>query len=356
VSAPELASGPRAWWRFRVFAFLLLGLAGVDALLATQRDRWRAYSPDDYREKRHLVGRAAPDLLLVGGSPVSEGLDPSAFDGLVWRGTAFERPFNYGLPGGTTTEFWHALKNGVRRPPRLLVYGITASDLNDRRQEPHGAYALMTGADLADWCRDRPRSAEWAARQFAQGKLSRSWQLFRYRNAVRLWAADAAERLWPGSFPETAAEARRNLAFSEALRRPGAFARAPGFLHGRYDVKKATGAELPPFDFFNRYRIDGGHLGCLHRLLDWSAGRGVEVVLVDMPVTADLEEKWYAAEFAQYRDKLAEIERARSLTVIRATREAVGLTDAHFADQIHLNADGSARLSAWLRDRLEAVR
>ncbi|HET6573999.1 MAG TPA: hypothetical protein VFG68_10385, partial [Fimbriiglobus sp.] len=40
------------------------------------------------------------------------------------------------------------------------------------------------------------------------------------------------------------------------------------------------------------------------------------------------------------------------VTVLRATREAVGLTDRHFADLIHLNAVGARMLSEWLRDRL----
>ena len=40
------------------------------------------------------------------------------------------------------------------------------------------------------------------------------------------------------------------------------------------------------------------------------------------------------------------------LSVLRASREAVGVTDADFADLIHLNASGTARLSAWLRQAL----
>jgi hypothetical protein len=74
---------------------------------------------------------------------------------------------------------------------------------------------------------------------------------------------------------------------------------------------------------------------------------------VDVPTTADLQAK-YAAEFAEYRARLAEVERTRGLTVIRDTRGA-GLTDEHFADLIHMTPAGCHRFSAWLRTKLEEV-
>jgi len=42
------------------------------------------------------------------------------------------------------------------------------------------------------------------------------------------------------------------------------------------------------------------------------------------------------------------VERDRKLTVIRGPH---GLTDAHFADLIHLNADGAKVFSEWLATR-----
>jgi hypothetical protein len=71
-----------------------------------------------------------------------------------------------------------------------------------------------------------------------------------------------------------------------------------------------------------------------------------------MPVSADLE-KMHAPAFALYRAALAEVERSRGVRVLRATRPAVGLGDDDFADPIHLNAAGAAKLSAWLRNEIE---
>ena len=79
------------------------------------------------------------------------------------------------------------------------------------------------------------------------------------------------------------------------------------------------------------------------------------VILVDMPVSAELEEQRYPQAFAVYRAVLAEVARTRSVTVLRASRTAVGLNDEHFADLIHLNSRGAARLSAWLREQLTAL-
>jgi hypothetical protein len=339
--------------RLRVVAFFLLGLVALDFAVAANRRTWRAYDPDEYRERVRGCRREKPDFVIVGGSPVSEGVDPAVLAGLTWRGCPLDRPYNLGLPGATTSEVWHAVEHGAVTPPRLLVYGVTASDLNDGRDEPHGPQSLMDAADVACWARLRPAAAEWCARQWAVACAERAWNLYYFRNGVRLWAADEAGCLSPGLCPEAASEAREGLAKSAALAAHHGFAPDPASRPRRLDRLKEAGSYGPPFRFLDHYRL-GGHLAYLHRLLDWAAARGVEVVLVDMPVSADLEERFHPAEFAAYRDALAGVEHGRGVRVLRASREAVGLSDADFADLIHLNADGAARFSAWLRGRLEA--
>jgi len=77
----------------------------------------------------------------------------------------------------------------------------------------------------------------------------------------------------------------------------------------------------------------------------------VDLILLDMPVTADLEAK-YPQAVAEYQRLLAEFEASRSVPVIRANRESLVFTDADFADMIHLNGVGAKKLSAYLKDRL----
>jgi hypothetical protein len=343
--------GTGGWGRYRVVLYLLLGLVAVDLVVAAHRPVWRAYDPDEYRERLRTCRRGRHDLVLVGGSVVAEGLDPEALRGLAWRGRSLERPYNLGLPGGTTTEVWHAVEHGLVEPPRLLVYGITASDLNDHRDEPQGPCQLMTWADLPRWVAYRPAAAAWGPRHFLVERLARLWQLSYYRNGIRLWAADQVDRRWPGPFADAAAEARRGLARAAALRRDDGYAPDAATQGRRLDRLKAHGLFGPPFHFLDGYRL-GGHLRYLHHLLDWAEAHGVAVVLVDMPVSADLDERLHLQEFARYRAALAELGRQRGVPVLYGGRADVGLDDTHFADLVHLNARGAARLSAWLRREL----
>src|SRR5262249_44528944 len=83
------------------------GAAAVDLAVFAQRAVWRAYAPDEYRERVHGCRRCPRDLVVVGGSPVAEGIEPAALVGLPWRGEPLERVYNLGLCGATTSEVWH---------------------------------------------------------------------------------------------------------------------------------------------------------------------------------------------------------------------------------------------------------
>ncbi|MCS6850793.1 MAG: hypothetical protein NZ700_06450 [Gemmataceae bacterium] len=339
------------WSRPRVVVYLVLGLVAIDWVVWRHRAVWKSFDPDDYQERLDNCRRHRPDTVVVGGSPVSEGIDPVVLAGLPWHGTVLQQAYNLGLPGATTSDIWHAVRHALRRPPKLLIYGITASDVNDDRLEPHGVSSLMDIQDLREWVVRWPGSCEWVMRQYVEGRLLGCWQLYRYRNGIRLWAAAEAERRWPGSFPAEAEEARRQRAYHAAMQAEHGFAPQPHFQRGNFAAYKASGGAPVPFGFLRKFRL-GNHWKCLHLILEWAASHGVSVVLVDMPVTAELEEVRFRREFAAYRAALAELEAGRSVTVLRATREATGIGDADFADLIHLNARGTARLSAWIRQQL----
>ncbi|HKI34377.1 MAG TPA: hypothetical protein VKA46_21160 [Gemmataceae bacterium] len=343
------SAGARGWWGYRVVLYFVVGLVALDAVVAARRPVWRAYDPDDYRMKMHECIQRPYDLVLVGGSPVCEGIDPAVLAGTPWRGRAVENVFNLGLSGATTSEVWHAVRHGIGVPPRLLVYGITASDLNDNRDEPHGPRSLMEVRDVAEWLRLRPQAAQWCLRQYAYGKCDRCWNLYHYRNGIRLWAADRVEQAFPGSFPDAAKEARDGLRYSAALARGDGYAPRPEFQARTLTRMKARNI-LPSFYFLDNYHL-GGHLRYLHKVLDWAEANGVAVVLLDMPVSEDMSQT-YREAFAAYAAALAEVERSRGVTVLRPSREALGLSDDDFADLIHLNVNGTARLSAWLRRQL----
>jgi hypothetical protein len=331
-----------------LLAFVLLDLA----VLATA-GVWARHSPDDYAARVDGCAREPRDAVFVGGSTVSEGIVPKEIVGARWNGEALRNWYAVGLPGGTTSEFYHAVKRACPRPPKLLVYGITASDLNDSRHEPHGPASLMTFGDTFDWAASRPDSREWVVRQYVSAKVSRVSSLWRYRHGIRMAAADRFEEWFPGACSASAKEARELRDYADALADGDGYAPAAASVQQRYDHVKEVNGELPPFRFLDNYRT-GSHRQYLHRLIRWAADNTVSLVLVDMPVTADLEGK-HAAAFAEYRTLLAEEEEQRGLTVIRAHRDIVGITNAGFADTIHLNGVGAIVLSRWLKGKLDEI-
>jgi hypothetical protein len=335
----------------RLILYLLLYLVAIDGLVASQRRLWRRYDPDEYEERVRACADREQDLVVVGGSPACEGLDPAVLAGLDWNGKRLDRVYNLALAGATTSEVWHAVKHGIAKPPELLVYGITASDLNDGRDEPHGPWTLMTFSDIVDWVHWRPETAEWCIRQYGKSRLARLWQLFYYRNAIRSWACDQLERARPGLCRETAGTVQESLAFSTALQDPSGY--APRFRDARLDLRKAAGEAFDRFPFLKDYHL-GGHLNYLRRLVDWANEHTVTLLLVDMPVSAYLEERLHPDAYAAYRAVLIDLERDCGINVIRANRHSLGLEDSSFADLIHLNGNGARRLSAWLRQEISS--
>ena len=340
VAVPKPAAS--FWKRNRTILLFVLLLVAADAVIGSFAPIWQRHSPDDYALRVQGCAREPREVVFVGGSPVAEGIDPDRIAGSAYA---------MGLSGGTTSDFYHAVLRGCPTPPRMLIYGITASDLNDSRHEPHGPFSLMTWGDLGRWVRLRPESSEWVVRHFALAKLGQASSLFRYRHGMRMWAATEADERLPGSCPESKREADELRAYSETLRTGNGYAPSRGFVEMRFDAVKAAGLAAKEFPYLAKYRT-GSHLKFLHKLIDWCEEGGVQLVLLDMPVTADLE-AMHVSAFAEYRTRLAEVERDRKVRVLRATRDAVGLNDAHFADLIHMNRVGATLFSEWVKGVLE---
>jgi hypothetical protein len=310
---------------------------------------WERHSPDDYAARVAACAREPRDLVFVGGSPVAEGIDPDRVAGVVRGGRALNSVYAVGLPGATTSDVYHAVLRACATP-RVLVYGITATDLNDGRHEPHGPHSLMTWGDWIEWVRLRPESAEWVTRHFLQSRGGRLSNLFHHRHGIRMWAACQAEAVFPGSSSETFREADELRERADALGVGTGYVPARGFAGGRYDLAKAAGVQVDLAPFMQNYRT-GSHLKYLHKLIDWCAAGGTELVLLDVPVTADLE-AMYPAAFVEYRGRLVELERDRGVRVLRISREDAGLGNSEFADVVHLNRAGAARLSDRVRAEL----
>ena len=351
VTAPTPAVPARGFLaRNRTVLLFLLFLFLADFGLGALAPLWDRYSPDDYTARVGGCAERSRDLMFVGGSPVTEGIDPAQIAGVAWRGRTLSDAYAIGLHGGTATDFYYATKRACPTAPRVIVYGATASDLNDSRNEPHGTRSLLAPRDVREIATTRPDAANWTVRQYVTSKVSQASNVYRYRHGVRMWAATQAEAVFPGSCPDALVQATEQRDHADDLARCGTgYAPLKGYTLSRYDQMKAAGHAPPPFAFLNNYRT-GAHLKYVHKLADWCRDRDTELVMLDMPVTADLEAK-YAAEYAEYRARLADVARDRGLKLIQG--KDAGLTDADFADQIHMTQEGCRKFSLWLRGRLE---
>jgi hypothetical protein len=327
---------------------LLVGDFGVGLLAPV----WERHSPDDYTARLTGCAERPRDLVFVGGSPVAEDIDPEVIAGVVWRGRPLADVYALGLPGGTASDVYYATIRACPTPPRVLVYGATASDLNDDRNEPHGTSALLSPGDAVELMEMRPDAAWWVIRHYLEGKLTKAANIYRYRHGIRMWAALQADGLFPGSCPDAVRQAIEQRDHADDLAGGSGYAPYRLYAGVTYEQIKAAGKPAPPFSFLTQFRT-GSHLKYVYKLADWCRANGVELVVVDMPATVDLEVR-YAPEFAEYRTRLAAVERASGVIVIRDTR-ACGLTDEQFADLIHLTPAGCRKFSAWLRGKLEEV-
>jgi hypothetical protein len=267
---------------------------------------------------------------------------------------SFTDGYTLGLSGGTTTDFYHALIHSCPTPPKLLVYGITASDLNDSRHEPHGPHSLMTWGDLREFMSVRPEASNWTVRHFLRGRFETASNLFHYRHAIRMWSAFQADAIVPGCCTETLKEAAEQRDHADELASGNGYAPMKGFQVAPFTEFKriqATGTRFDRLHYLDKYAT-GSHAKYLFKIIEWCHANGVELVLLDIPVTADLE-RMYPKEFAEFRSLVANVERERGVTVLRPTRELIGVGDDQFADLIHMNRAGAAKLSQWLHAQLD---
>ena len=341
----------RRWHTLRPLVTVVAAFALLDGAVRWYAPTWERHSPDDYTARVEGCRRAPRDLVVIGGSPVSEGFDPDALAGLTWGGVPLADGYALGLPGGTLTDAVVALRHAAPIPPRLVIYGASATDLNDARNEPHGPYSLYDADDVAEVCRTRPDARSWTIRRYAEGQFRCASAIYRNRHGLKMAAALALEAESPGTCPHSAKEAAGLRYYADALNLGRGYAPAAWFADARYDLRKLAAAPLAPFDFLDKYRT-GSHWRHFAMLRGWCAEHGLGLVVVEMPVTADLDAK-YPAALAEFRALLATLP-ADGVPVLRADRAAVGLTDADFADLVHVNRGGAAKLSAWTRAAVSA--
>src|SRR5438034_960662 len=113
----------------RVLIWFLAAFVAVEVAVAANAALWQTYDPNPYASRLSAYDRRGADLLVVGGSPAMCGFDPTILGGTSWHGEPLPRAFNLAVPLGTTTDVCHIVEFALRRRPKLIVYGVMATDL-----------------------------------------------------------------------------------------------------------------------------------------------------------------------------------------------------------------------------------
>ncbi len=273
------------------------------------------------------------DAVLVGDSMMDAGGDP---DGLAAaRGDS--RIYNASVAGETlpTIVQWTTRVVVPRLHPRVVVIGLSSNELNPASLAPSSgiaAYQHSRAARAAEGLGDPVDRADAFLRRWSM--------LYRYRNELR---SPMHQRPSPeaAQFDPKLSSNGQDLAFSGSrYLEPG------GVKHARL-VDAGVTAALKGFTVSNR------NVAVLTKMITTLRAHAIEVVLIAMPVTADLV-SFHPAGAADYQWAMS------SFMSIAASSDAVFAEPgvwptSEFADPVHLNGSGTARFSAYLAPLLRRV-
>ena len=333
------AAGRRRRDRRRVPVALLVAalvvLAGevTTRAVASRLDpplRWQNWETQNKVDRIDALGaRGGASVVFVGSSMVNAAIDPDAFGRVAHR----DRPaFNAAINGADArlVEPWLLDVVVPRLRPETVVIGVSSRDLND--QASHRQFDLFRTSDAGRWVmhhRALPDRIERAAERWSY--------LVRYRGDLR--------------------RPRRLAGHHDPLREV-AHVGSLGQLRALDIYATASYAVTPHFvrearaDALHDYSIGGAQLAALRRTVAGLRARGVRVVLLEMPVTADaiaLHPRG-AADYARFTTRLRGVADATGARLVDLTKtfDSTRL----FFDPFHLNGSGRAVFTAAIADRV----
>lgn len=313
---------------------VLLGAEGVARVLEPalpETERWPDAATTVKVAQMDELGCA--DLVLVGNSMARDAFDPAA----IGEATGVDA-YNAALDAASPAQLERWLPHEVvpRLRPTTVVWALTSPDLND--EAPAGraafdAYDTSIGGrvDLLGRAQDElvARSALVAHRD-ALGDPATLWTAVGDR-----LGGDDAPRADVAGIPGLIGPRGQGLSRRDLSYRPG----------DPVATRIVSDQLLADFDLGG---VQQRHAADLIRSL---TDRGVEVVLVQLPVTDE-----FIALHPDGGDDWGEYRAAMRTLAAGTGARLVDLSDGfepdEFADTHHLNADGAARVSARLAEEL----
>ncbi len=292
-------------------------------------------APELQKKYDQIVARAASrqptDVVLVGDSMMDAGGDPGGVGG---AGTGVAGGvYNASVAGETlpTIADWTTRVVVPRLHPKVVVVGFSSNELNPR--------LLLPASGVAAYRHSRAvRSAEGIGSPVDRADaFLRHWSLlYRYRTVLRNPFAHVGPQdpLQAGIFDPALTAAGQDLAFvSQRYLQTGGTDRARLVINGVIAALRG-------------FRVSPDNLAILKGMLTSLRSQGIQVLLVAMPVTADLV-SFHPAGTTDYQAALASF-----VSVAQASDAGIAVPGvwptSEFADPVHLNGAGTVHFSKYL--------
>lgn len=280
-------------------------------------------------EARRRDGRR-PDVLLAGDSMMDAGGDPAGLARAVPGATVY----NAAIAGETLPVIadWTTRIVQPRLDPKVVVIGFSSNELNPSSLAPESGVAAYRSSRVVRVAEGRGSPVDRA-----DALLREHVMLYRYRATLRRPFRQAAAD--PDVFdPELSADGQ-GLAFTELgyLEKGGA-AQAEAVIQGVIAALRG-------------FTVGLENLTILQDMIRTIRIEGARVVLVAMPVTADLVAAHPKGD-ADYREAMEAFAGAAHRAGATLLEPGVWPTSL-FADPVHLNGAGAARLTEYLAPFLQ---
>lgn len=323
----------RRWYGLVPIVVALAVLLAAEGAVRANRSRldepqvWP--SPELQKKHAQITRRAASgrrtDVVLVGDSMMDAAGDPAGL-GKALPGTEF---YNASIAGMTLPVIatWTSRFAQPKLRPKVVVIGFSSNELNPRALAPESGVEAYRSSRAA-----RVAEGTGSALDRADAFLREKSMLYRYRDSLR--RPFGQEKVEAAVFDPELTESGHDLAFAHLKYLQGG---GPGFANL---VNQGVIAALQGFS------VNPGNVEILMEMIREIREQGSRVLLVAMPVTADLV-RFHPNGDADYQTAMAAYKDAAERTGVTFVQS--GVWDRFlFADPVHVNAAGTNALTTYL--------
>lgn len=250
--------------------------------------------------------------------------------------------FNFALPGAMVSDQYLLLSKLLKdnHKPRVVVYGLAPRDFMDDLLTGETRTPIFQSlSDLSDLLSYHDLYLEtWNEK----GDFAMNNMLFFYGKRCRY--QDKLKNVIAKTYNQVAPASGQT---EDANQSDGALDLGQSLYGNREAVWNKSKTEYAArYRRFNRAQFAKQKLFLSH-LLDTAASRGIKMVLLDMPLTADNIALMPPGFYSEYKRSLSELSQKHHATVID-TSKLTSFNDDSFLDTVHLNASGGQNLAALI--------